>query len=346
MAQPLRPKSVRLEATSNCQLRCRSCPTATGETKPVLLRGYLKLDDFKTFLERNPFVTHVELSNYGEAFLHPQLLQILECAHEKNVALTIDNGANLNNARSEVLEGLVKYQLRSMSVSIDGASQETYVQYRVGGDFDAVIANVKTINEHKRRYRSQYPLLQWQFIAFGHNQHEIDKARRMASELGMRFWVKLAWGDSSPVTNYELVARSSGMNAASREEFEKKYGHDYMQGICHNLWDSPQINWDGKMLGCARNFWGEFGTNAFKDGLMESVNSEQMNYARLMLLGLRPPRADIPCTSCVIYQGMHRRQRWLARPGIAPPPPSARAGAPRVVALPVADSMDYRGRAI
>ena len=118
MAQPIRPKSVRLEATSYCQVRCPSCPTASGETKAVLSRGYLKLDDFKNFLERNPFVAHIELSNYGEAFLHPQLLQILEYAHQKNVALTIDNGANLNNARPEVLEGLVKFQLRSMSVSM------------------------------------------------------------------------------------------------------------------------------------------------------------------------------------------------------------------------------------
>jgi hypothetical protein len=312
----------------------------------VLLRGYLKLDDFKQFIDRNPFVTHVELSNYGEAFLHPQLLQILEYAHDKNVALTIDNGANLNNARPEVLEGLVRYRLRSMTVSIDGASQETYVQYRVGGDFDAVIANVKTINEHKRLHRSQFPLLQWQFIAFGHNQHEIEKARRMAGELGMRFWVKLAWGDSSPVTNRELVARSSGVNACSREEFEKKYGHDYMQAICHGLWDSPQINWDGKMLGCARNFWGDFAANAFKDGLLESINSEPMNYARQMLLGLRPPRSDIPCTSCVIYQGMQRRQRWLERPGSTAAKPPLTATAPRVFALPVADSMDGRSRAI
>src|SRR5688572_27067817 len=107
MSQLLHPKSVRIEATSNCQLRCRSCPTASGETKAVLSRGYLKVEDFRKFLDGNPQVLHVELSNYGEAFLHPYLLEILECAHERRVALTIDNGANLNNARAEVLEGLV-----------------------------------------------------------------------------------------------------------------------------------------------------------------------------------------------------------------------------------------------
>jgi MoaA/NifB/PqqE/SkfB family radical SAM enzyme len=342
MTQLLQPKSVRIELTSNCQLRCRSCPTASGETKAILSRGYLKVDDFKNFLDRNPQVVHIELSNYGEPFLHPFLLQILEVAHEKRVALTIDNGANLNNARPEVLEGLVKYQLRSMSVSIDGACQETYRQYRVGGDFDAVIANVKTINQHKRNYRSEYPRLRWQFIAFGHNQHEIDTARRLAEELGMTFWVKLAWGDASPVTDHESIARESGLKVSSRDEYEQKYGRDYMQGICHNLWNAPQINWDGKMIGCARNFWGDFGANVFEQGFLASVNNEQMNYARGMLQGLRPPRSDIPCTSCLIYQGMQKRKAWISRPGAQTPlkrQAPAPVAAPRSIALPIADSM-------
>ena len=49
-----------------------------------------------------------------------------------------------------------------------------------------------------------------------------------------------------------------------------------MQEICHQLWDAPQINWDGKILGCCRNFWGDFGGNAFTEGLFQSVNSGQM----------------------------------------------------------------------
>jgi MoaA/NifB/PqqE/SkfB family radical SAM enzyme len=57
--------------------------------------------------------------------------------------VTADVGVNLNNVKDAQLEALVKYRVKSMKVSIDGASQETYEQYRVGGNFDKVIANVK-----------------------------------------------------------------------------------------------------------------------------------------------------------------------------------------------------------
>ncbi len=44
------------------------------------------------------------------------------------------NGVNLNHARDEVLEGLVKYRVRGVKCSIDGASPETYRVYRIRGN--------------------------------------------------------------------------------------------------------------------------------------------------------------------------------------------------------------------
>ncbi len=86
-----------------------------------------------------------------------------------------------------------------------------------------------------------------------------------------------------------------------------------MQDICHQLWDMPQINWDGKNLGCCRNFWGDFGGNAFTNGLEACLNSEKMSYARDMLLGLKEARDDIPCTTCNIYLSMKSEKKWLPR---------------------------------
>ena len=51
------------------------------------------------------------------------------------------------------------------------------------------------MNDFKRRYRSGYPRLTWQFVVMGHNEHEISSARRMARDLGMRFDPKLTWDE-------------------------------------------------------------------------------------------------------------------------------------------------------
>ena len=86
-----------------------------------------------------------------------------------------------------------------------------------------------------------------------------------------------------------------------------------MQEICHQLWDHPQINWDGKVLGGCRNFWGDFDGNVFRDGLIDALNNEKINYARDMLLGNNKERDDIPCTTCDIYLGMKAKGKWLVR---------------------------------
>jgi MoaA/NifB/PqqE/SkfB family radical SAM enzyme len=272
--------------------------------------GFLKLRDFQELLDRNPRLKVIELSNYGEMFLNPELLEIIKYACERGVSLSADNGVNLNNVREEVIEGLVKYKFRSMTCSIDGASDETYQVYRVKGDFGAVLENVRKINFFKRKYRSKYPRLTWQFVVFGHNEHEIPRARKLASDLGMEIYFKLSWDAKfSPVRDQDLVRKEIG--AASREEYQQRNGVDYMQGICRQLWDQPQINWDGKVLGCCRNFWGDFGGNAFRDGLLNSINNEKISYAREMLLGKKAAREDIPCTKCSIYLDRKDNGKWM-----------------------------------
>ena len=314
MAEKINPTKARLEASSFCQLRCPSCPTTTRAIDPHVGGGFLRLDDFKKFVASNPQVRDIELSNYGEIFLNPQLREIVEYAFARGVVLRAANGVNLNNARPEVLEAMVRCGFAFLSCSIDGASQATYGKYRVRGNFETVIANIRTINALKTKYRTDKPLLRWQFVVFGHNEHELPIARKMAHELGMSFVPKLSWdGDFSPIKDPAFVLRECGFPAASRTEWKERFGATYLQGICHELWDRPQINYDGKVLGCCRNFWGDFGGNAFKDGFVEAVNHEKARYAREMLQGRVPDRADIPCATCEIYLDMKAERRFLDR---------------------------------
>jgi MoaA/NifB/PqqE/SkfB family radical SAM enzyme len=312
----IEPQSILLEASSFCQLRCPSCPTTSGAIDPAVGRGFLRFTDFKNLVDNSPSIRRVELSNYGEAFLNPELLQILRYADQAGIFVTIDNGANLNHVDDSVLEGLVKYKLRILRCSIDGATPETYGKYRVRGDFDRVIANIRRINHFKQIHQSEFPRLGWQFIIFGYNEHELPLARKLADSLGMTFHPKLTWDTQfSPIRDAERVRAETGLNFTTRAEYREVTGEIFLNSICHQLWDSPQINWDGKILGCCRNFWGEFGGNAFKDGLSASINSEALDYAREMLRGQRPERDDIPCVSCEIYRWMKEHSRWLERPG-------------------------------
>jgi len=250
--------SVRIEASSLCQLKCPLCPNTKGDTKKVIGHGYLKFSNFKKFVDENRWIKNIELSNWGEIFLNPELKDIIKYGYVKKVNLTAFNGVNLNTASEDVLEDLVKYKFKLISVSIDGCSNGTYSIYRKGGDFNRVISNVEKINYYKRRHGSAFPYLVWQFVIFGHNEHEINEARRRAGELNMSFNVVFnALSDTySSIKNKELVYKETGVS--SIEEHKNKFGVIYDRH-CLQLWSAPQINWDGKLLGCCVNQWGDYG---------------------------------------------------------------------------------------
>jgi len=260
----------------------------------------MSADQFEQFVLQNQQIAHIELSNWGEALLNPALARITEIALRHNVALTISNGVNLNTAKPEALEALVRNKVRMVTCSIDGASQDTYGQYRKGGNLDQVLANIKTINDHKQRYKSKFPILLWQFVVFDHNRHELTTAQSMAKKLGMDFFAKISWDNELATDTF------------NKELYQEKTGKAYMQGyICKQLFTSPQINWDGKLLGCCVNSWDDFG-NVFDAPLSKLWNQESTSYARQMLLGQAPTRPDIPCSRCDIYRSMEARQSYLS----------------------------------
>ena len=223
----------------------------------------------------------------------------------------MSNGVNLNTVSERALRAVVEYGVRHITVSIDGASQATYEQYRVGGTFERVIAHIRYINRLKCEARSDYPRLSWQFVVFGHNEHELPTARAMAAELGMTFVAKLAWDESfSPVRNNAFVIEAAALVSASRSDYVTRTKKSYLREICLQLWHKPQIDFDGKVLGCCVNTWGDFG-NAFSDDLLEVLNGDRMRRAREMLRGRRPPDADVPCTTCNKFRTLQERGDWI-----------------------------------
>ncbi len=307
----IRPQKIRLELSSACQLRCPACPTATKETLKVVGQNLLKFTNLESLISSSPWLREIEISNYGEVFLNPELPKMLQYLHQRGLKVFCNNGANLNHINDEMLNAIVKYKLQTLTCSIDGADQKTYEKYRVRGKLDIVLNNIKKINELKRKFNTSFPKLKWQFILFDHNKHQINEARKLATELNMDFQVKTAWNSQTISSDLDEVRLDSKLEFLTRDDYKKATGQEPMLDICHQLWNSPQINWDGKLLGCCRNFWGDFGNNAFENGLIEAINGEKMNYSRLMLKGLTPERLDIPCTSCSIYKDRKNRNDWI-----------------------------------
>lgn len=302
------PSTVGIDASTLCQLRCADCISHKPDNGRILGSGYLKFVDFKNFVDNHPFVRAIELSNFGEIFLNPELSVILEYAYIKNVTLRANNGVNFNDASNEAIEALVKFKLESMTISIDGASQETYSTYRINGDYNRVLKNIQKINSFKKHYDSEFPKLTWQFIIMHHNEDDVTTVKEFARKLNMNIFFKLTWNAGYKPMKVDMLKNVTGLKQLTANEYIESNAKPYLPEICNQLWLSPQINWDGRLLGCCGASKKDFGVNVFDIGLKNALDSQSYKYAKLLLQGkitaddVHECRDNIPCLDCNVYK--------------------------------------------
>ena len=170
------------------------------------------------------------------------------------------------------------------------------------GNFDAVIANIKKLNKWKEKYHSELPVLQWQYILMAHNECDLEKASVMAKELNMHIFYKFECvkGEFEP-KDRERIEKITGFDCFSMKEYNSKFDYTYGSDMCYQTIFSPQINYDGRLLGCCMLWNEDLGVNVFEEGLVNALNSE--NYLKMirLLLGVEEPLhsvKDIPCLHC------------------------------------------------
>jgi MoaA/NifB/PqqE/SkfB family radical SAM enzyme len=86
---------------------------------------------------------------------------------------------------NERLEDIVSAGFDEIRLSIDGATQENYEKYRVGGSLDLVLNNLQRMVGVKRRLGLLKPVLKWQFLIWPWNRQEIEPAAQMAKDIGV-----------------------------------------------------------------------------------------------------------------------------------------------------------------
>ncbi len=98
-----------------------------------------------------------------------------------------------------------------MTISIDGATQGVYEKFRKKGDLETVFKNVRNLIQTKKLLGKRTPMVSWQYLAFEHNEHEIDDAIKLAQEFGVdQLIVVGAPSTSAPTTPTSARPNKSG----------------------------------------------------------------------------------------------------------------------------------------
>lgn len=294
------PSILMVEPTNLCNLACPLCPTGNKSLKRT--RGFMPLDGFKKIIdELGGYLLNLTLWNYGEPMLHKDIYEMIEYAKTKNIFLRLStNGHFFDN--KENVERLVSSRLDDLIVALDGASQETLSKYRVGANFEAVINGIKSVVEAKKRLKSKLPFIELQFVVMKHNEHEVEKMKKIAEEIGVnKLTLKTV---TLEIENAKDQREKMEQFLPDREEYGR-YAKDKkdlavkktVKNNCIRLWLSSVINWNGDVVPCCYDADGVFTFgNAFEKSFREIWLSDK--YVKFREMILRNKKNIKMCSNC------------------------------------------------
>lgn len=241
------PISITFEPTTSCNLRCPECPSGKREfTRPT---GMLRTDFFKSSVDDlYKEIAYLIFYFQGEPYLNPQFLDMVNYAAQKKIyTATSTNAHYLNevNARKTVESGLDR-----LIISIDGTTQETYQQYRIGGDLGAVIAGAKNIMKWKKELKSKTPHVIFQFLVVKPNEHQLQDMEKLAKEIGvqeLRFKTAQVYEYEHGNPLIPTISKYSRYKQKSDGTYRIK---NKMLNHCWRLWHSTVVTWDGLIVPC------------------------------------------------------------------------------------------------
>jgi MoaA/NifB/PqqE/SkfB family radical SAM enzyme len=245
------PYLLIIDPCNFCNLRCPLCPTGLNDLGRE--QSMMSLEHFQHYLEPHvPYLFEAYLHNWGESLLNKDLFRMVEHAQRKDIGTNLSS--NLVIATSEHLDQMIDSGLEYLVVSLDGASSESYLQYRVRGDFERVVENMSELIRRRNARGLKTPVVEWQFIVMKSNEHEIAAAEAMAKKIGVDLLRFVPVGMPFEFRNRDEVAEQwfpkTVQGRKHGEQVEQQFGQADKPSPCFYLYRSMVVNADGGVSPC------------------------------------------------------------------------------------------------
>jgi radical SAM protein with 4Fe4S-binding SPASM domain len=253
--------TLTVEPTNLCNLACLHCERHTMKRS----KGLMEFELFEHIFAKNKGIHRVNLTNWGEPLLHPEICRMVRHLREKGIYVTMfSNGTLLTRTLSE---NLVKSGLNTICFSLDGVD-ETYKRIR-GWDYDDVAAKISSFLDINNK--------------FGHP---------LRTEINMVLFEQTT--DATGELTRRWEKKVDAISTTQLMKSSKQRGKP-----CSILWRSMTIHWDGSIVPCCTDLDGAFllGT-AREDDLWAIFNCKKMQNLRNTHLAHRFPPL---CRHCSEY---------------------------------------------
>jgi len=277
------PYMLTIEPTNICNLKCPLCRIGKGLIGRKKQNMHFK--DFKKVVDEiGNYLYLINLYNWGEPLANPQIFDMIKYCHEKRMYASLATNGNYN---TELNKKIIDSKLDHILFALDGSSKEIYGEYRVGGDFDLVVNNIKDLLKQRKIKKVRCPLIEIQFLVFKNNKRDIASIKKLARYLGVD----------------GLLIRVGV--APGNEDIKKTYyAWDTKKGFCRRFWYCAVINCDGGVVPCCNFFYkkDDFG-NVFSNKFYDIWNNSSYIHNRESILLKNFKKINKICKGCRKYDG-------------------------------------------
>ncbi|MFH1139176.1 MAG: radical SAM protein [Pseudomonadota bacterium] len=280
-----KPFILFLEVNNICNLHCPFCLTGKGKSADRQRRN-MPLEEMKRALSGfEKYLYFIQLYNWGEPFLNPDIFEFISHAHRQRIFTMASS--NMNFTLPNVPEQIVTSGLDYFIAAIDGFSQESYSQYRRGGNFEKAKLNLEKILEIRRNTKSSNPIIEWQYVVFRHNQADLEHAERFAQEIGVDYFHPIPGYIEDPAWITTLP------------EFKVDLGRPESVLKCRRPWTHMNIRADGGAAPCCYEYYkrDDFG-NILNEPFSTIWHNDYYTTARNILSNGLEKAPGAPVTIC------------------------------------------------
>ena len=179
-------KWFEIELTGVCAVACPGCP----RTRPSMQGKYYNKDmDMTTFRALIDMHDPTEYTLnfcgcYGDAIYHKHFFECIDYVRDAGFFFSIST-AGANRPVSWWDELVTRDLSKSKWIwSIDGVKENNHL-YRVNARWDTIEYGMRAIANMPEHLKPQ--IVEWKYIVFPYNEHTVEEARALASELNIKF---------------------------------------------------------------------------------------------------------------------------------------------------------------
>lgn len=277
------PYAASIEPANYCNLSCPQCPTGRKEIQKTAQK--LSYQDFSYMIDAmSPYLMYLNVYFQGESFLNADLANMIAYAHKKKIYTCVStNGHFLTD---KVIEQLKQAGLNRLIICLDGANQESYQKYRVGGNFEVVVDGIK------RCVSAGLPV-EVQCLLLESTENEKQEIIRLVKALGVK---KYYFKKAQFYNDYLLPKQEKNRRYIQLDDGTLRTKRKW-KNRCFRMWSSVIVDVHGRVLPCC---YDKHAKHAYGNMLKESfVSIWQGDTSYLFRKQVFGNRASISmCTNC------------------------------------------------